>query len=64
MKLLGWLPAAAFMGVIFWLSSLPGDRLPPPPFPFGDKLEHFLAYGVLGSLIAARRGFADLAGRS
>ena len=58
--LLGGSPAFLFMVLIFWLSSLPGDTLPPPPFLFGDKLEHFLAYSVLGLLLAARRGFTGL----
>lgn len=54
-RALSWLPAAAFMGVIFWLSSLPGDRIPLPDFRFGDKLVHFLAYSALGILIGARK---------
>jgi len=41
---------------IFWLSSVPGDRLPLPQFPFSDKLAHLVTYGVLGALIAFRAG--------
>lgn len=42
------------MAAIFWLSSIPGDTLPLPEFRFSDKLAHFLAYALLGILIAAR----------
>jgi VanZ family protein len=42
------------MAAIFWLSSIPGDTLPLPEFRFSDKLAHFLAYALLGLLIAAR----------
>lgn len=44
------------MGGIFWLSSVPGDQLPLPQFPFSDKLAHLITYGVLGALIAFRAG--------
>lgn len=37
----GWLYAAALV----WLSLTPSP--PEPGFEYGDKLEHFLAYGVL-----------------
>ena len=53
-RFLSWLPAAAAMALIFWLSSLPGDELPLPEFRFADKLAHFLAYAVLGALIGWR----------
>ena len=42
------------MAAIFWLSAIPGDALPLPDFRFSDKLAHFLAYALLGVLIAAR----------
>ena len=45
-----WLPALAWMAVIFWLSSGP-----PPTIPGGieipDKVAHFAAYAVLGGLL-------------
>lgn len=61
-RVLPWLPAAAMMGLIFVLSSIPGDELPLPGFRFSDKVAHFLAYSALGFLIGwrhrlgARRG--------
>lgn len=42
------------MGVIFWLSSLPGDEIKLPDFRFSDKAVHFLAYAALGFLIGGR----------
>ena len=52
------------MGVIFWLSSIPGDKLPLPQFPFSDKIAHFITYGGLGVLIAFRSGLTQwLSGR-
>jgi len=46
------LPALAWMGLIFWLSSQP--KLPQVIFLFDgiDKLFHAGAYGVLGLLVA------------
>lgn len=52
--MLSWAPALSCMALIFWLSSLPGDRIPLPGFQFSDKLIHFLAYMVLGALIGIR----------
>lgn len=47
--ILRWLPAVAWMAVIFWLSSQP--ELPGPPDPLWRfvffKTAHFLAYGTL-----------------
>lgn len=48
------------MGLIFILSSVPGDDLPLPQFPFSDKIAHFITYGLLGTLIAFRAGLTDL----
>lgn len=42
------------MGLIFYLSSLPGDEIHLPDFRFSDKAVHFLAYAVLGGLLATR----------
>src|SRR6187549_2272272 len=53
---LSWLPALIGMGILFYTSSLPGDEIHLPPFPYSDKAVHFAAYGVLGILIAMRKG--------
>lgn len=57
-----WGPVGAWAAVIFLLSSLPGDSLPPTPsfwrwFP-ADKLVHAGLFAVLSLLImhALRRG--------
>ena len=42
------------MAVLFYTSSLPGDEIHLPPFPYSDKAVHFAAYWVLGILIACR----------
>lgn len=55
-RLLSWLPALIGMGILFYTSSLPGDEIHLPPFSFSDKAVHFAAYGVLGILIAWRKG--------
>ena len=43
-----WLPAAAAMMAIFWVSGVPD--LAAPPGGMSDKTGHFLAYGLLGGL--------------
>ena len=43
------------MSVLFYTSSLPGSEIHLPPFPYSDKVVHFLAYAVLGALIAWRK---------
>jgi VanZ family protein len=49
-KLTAWLPVIAYMGVIFVLSAQP--KLPTPPGILGwDKLQHYLAYMVMGLLL-------------
>jgi VanZ family protein len=53
--ILSWLPALIFMGIIFYLSSLPGNEIKLPNFTMSDKVVHFLAYGLLGWLISFRR---------
>lgn len=42
-----WIPALIWMGVIFYLSTIPGSNFP-APFPFADKVAHFVFYAVLG----------------
>lgn len=52
------------MGGIFFLSSIPGEDLPLPQFPFADKVAHGITYFGLGVLIAFRGGLtAKLLGR-
>lgn len=46
-----WLPPIAWAGVLFALSAGSGPSFD-PPFPHVDKLEHVLAYGVLGFFLA------------
>jgi len=58
---LGWFAALLYMGVIFYLSSIPGEQLPLPQFFMSDKIAHFLAYTGLGVVIALRAGLTDLA---
>ena len=43
-----WLPALAWMGVLFWLSGSPEV---PGGIELSDKLEHFGVYAVLGALL-------------
>lgn len=52
--ILSWFPALFCMGVLFWLSSLPGDQIKLPDFTMSDKVVHFLAYAFLGWLIYLR----------
>lgn len=40
------------MGVISWLSSIPGTDLPKLNIPFADKAVHFSEFFVLGILMA------------
>ena len=58
-----WLPALAWMAIIFFVSALP--QVPAPlPFPFTDKVAHFAEYLLLGLLLcrAYRIGLKSLAG--
>lgn len=49
-----WGPALAFMAAIFVASGIP--NLGPLPANTSDKVAHFVAYGLLGALLA--RAFA------
>lgn len=49
-RLLPWVPAVLWAGVIFWLSSRPS--LPAPDVPYVDKAAHFGAFALLGALLA------------
>ncbi len=55
-----WAPALLWAVVIFRLSAIPGDELPPLPARNFDKLVHGGVYAVLGALSwwGARRTFA------
>lgn len=58
-----WLPVAAYMALIFFLSSLPhpDEQLPKILFEkLGDKLLHMIEYAVLGILLY--RAFRRAAG--
>lgn len=49
--LIAWPAVIAWMGALFFLSSLPS--LPETlPFDFGDKIEHAVAFGILGCFLA------------
>lgn len=53
MRLLrAWLPPAAYMGLSWYLSSLPSAHVPSESFPFHDKGLHFVEYAMLGLLLA------------
>ena len=52
---LSWIPALIFMGVIFCLSSIHGDKIHLPDFSYSDKVAHFFAYAFLGWLISLRQ---------
>jgi VanZ family protein len=41
-------PAILYAILIFFMSSLPGFKVPSLPIDFGDKLVHFLEYGLFG----------------
>jgi hypothetical protein len=44
---LSWFLAASVMALIFIASAIPGNIKPDDPFAGADKVEHFLAYGLL-----------------
>ncbi len=60
---LAWLPAAAYMGLIWAVSSLEAPTFPTASFPLRDKGVHAVEYGVLGFLLAhaCLRTFRDRA---
>ncbi len=45
------IPMVLVMGVIFFLSHQPGDRLPLPHVPGADKVAHMIAYGTLAATV-------------
>jgi VanZ family protein len=66
---MSWGPAAAWAGVLFFLSAIPGEDLPRTLFPGEDKVAHLGLYAVLGAALAwgrtrSRRGPAAPGGVS
>ena len=59
-RLVRWVPALAWMTVIFVLSATPGSRLPGR----FSTLAHFLTYAVLGGLLVLAMGTREPYGRS
>jgi VanZ family protein len=51
-RLIAWGPAAAWAGVLFFLSAIPGEDLPPKFFPGEDKVAHVVLYAVFGAALA------------
>lgn len=49
---LAWLPALAYMTLIWTISSIALPELPIDRVPWRDKGVHFVEYGVLGFLVA------------
>ncbi len=46
-----WIPAALWTGLIFAISAMPGQALPPLPGFHSDKLIHGAVYAILGVLL-------------
>jgi VanZ family protein len=61
-----WAPALLWSVVIFGLSSIPGEQLPPLPGWNADKVVHAGIYAVLGALCwwGARRTWARTRGNA
>lgn len=63
-RFLWWLLALLWAGVIFWLSSSPDARGGAgllDLLPYGDKVAHATAFGVLGVFLYLASGRAGLA---
>ena len=59
MRILWWLLAVTWMVLIFWLSASPdarGGSSLLELIPFGDKVAHGIAFGVLGALLYLATG--------
>ncbi len=54
-----WAPVAAYMALIFWVSSMSS---PPSPDGVDDKLLHFVCYGGLAALALRATAGGQLAG--
>ncbi len=55
-RLIAWGPAAAWAGVLFFLSAIPGQPRPPFLFDGEDTVAHVGLYAVLGALLARGAG--------
>ena len=44
-----YLPLITIWGVVFFFTSLPGNKV--PNLSISDKLEHFIAFGFIGGLL-------------
>lgn len=55
-RLIAWGPAAAWAGVLFFLSAIPDHPRPPVFFGGEDKVAHLALYAVLGALLARGAG--------
>ena len=54
-----WMLLFFYQGLIWWSSSQASLNLPLPDLPGGDKVAHFLAYGIMASLAwAAAAGWS------
>ncbi len=58
-----WLPVAAYIALIFLLSSVQGSQLP-GTFPFMDKTAHLLEYALFGLLVGRAIRFTLSGGRA
>lgn len=54
-----WFVVFLYMGIIFFLSSIPGKDVP-LLFPHSDKLLHLTEYGILGWLLRKALSFSSL----
>jgi len=61
--LLYWAVTLSYMGIIYYLSSISGHKLPHLMNGY-DKIIHFLIYAVLSSLIYLSLNKAGMGGRS
>ena len=53
-----WLAFASWFVVLFILSSVPGERLHPPPYSWTDKVVHVAAF-LVGSFLLASACFCS-----
>jgi len=56
-----WVFSIIYMGIIFGLSSIPGDNISSLPFPFSDKIAHLVEYTGLGWLLGNAFHWSPLA---
>ncbi len=51
-RLRAWGPAAAWAGVLFFLSAIPGKHVPSLSLPGEDKFAHLALYAIFGAALA------------